>query len=88
MKLALKYKPPTIAVVYQMKDTRSSKIGTKQKKYIHEIKVNFEGRSEPVDVSKMCDEMCESETVYLNPQFINKQQVSDIILIIQVLDLL
>ena len=67
MKLALKFKPPTIAVVYQMKDTRSSKIGVKQKKYIHEIKVSFENKADPIDIGKMCDEICESETVYLNP---------------------
>lgn len=72
MKLALKYKPPTIAVVYQMLDARSSQIGKKQKKYIHEIKVNFESQPEPINVEAMTDEMCESETVYLNPQFINK----------------
>ena len=36
--LALKFKPPTVAVVYTMKDTKSGR----QKKYIHEIKINFE----------------------------------------------
>ena len=50
MKLALKYKPPTIAVVYQMKDSRSSNIGKKPKKYIHEIKINFERKQEPIDI--------------------------------------
>ena len=43
--LALKYKPPTIAVVYIMKDTKSrvqlDKKG-RQKKYIHEIKIDFD----------------------------------------------
>ena len=34
---ALKYKPPTIAVVYTMKDNKSGR----KKKYIHEIKVDF-----------------------------------------------
>jgi hypothetical protein len=38
IKLALKYKPPTIAVVYTMKDHKSGRM----KKYIHEIKINFE----------------------------------------------
>ena len=50
-----------------MKDTRSSKIGAKQKKYIHEIKVDFEARREPFNIKEMCDDMCDSETVYLNP---------------------
>ena len=36
--LALKFKPPTIAVVYTMKDPKSGRI----KKYIHEIKIIFD----------------------------------------------
>ena len=36
--LALKFKPPTLAVVYQMKDAKTGKM----KKYIHEIRINFE----------------------------------------------
>jgi hypothetical protein len=35
--LALKFKPPTIAVVYTMKDHKSGR----PKKYIHEIKIEF-----------------------------------------------
>ena len=38
IKLALKYKPPTVAVVYTMKCYKSGRT----KKYIHEIKINFE----------------------------------------------
>jgi hypothetical protein len=37
VKLALKYAPPIIAVVYQMKDAKTGRM----KKYIHEIKVTF-----------------------------------------------
>jgi hypothetical protein len=64
--LALKFKPPTIAVVYTMKDPKSGRM----KKYIHEIKINFEsGQS----VERMCDEMINRETIYLNPMYIGKQ---------------
>ena len=74
--LALKFKPPTLAVVYQMKDAKSGKM----KKYIHEIKIRFE-EFEPypggkVDVGKMCDELCRKETVYLHPACISRKQVS------------
>lgn len=74
--LALKYKPPTIAVVYIMKDNKSrvtlDKKG-RQKKYIHEIKIDFDRQPEPINISRMCEEMCARETVYLNPQFIGAQ---------------
>jgi len=74
--LALKFKPPTLAVVYQMKDAKSGKM----KKYIHEIKIKFE-EYEPypggrVDVSKMCDDLIRKETVYLHPACISRKQVS------------
>lgn len=69
IKLALKYKPPTIAVVYTMKDHKSGRM----KKYIHEIKINFEPNQ---SVEQMCDNMISKETTYLNPAFIAKQQVS------------
>ena len=38
IKLALKNTPPTLAVVYQMKDVKTGRM----KKYIHEIRINFE----------------------------------------------
>ena len=41
--LALKFKPPTLAVVYQMKDVKSGRM----KKYIHEIKIKFEDYQPP-----------------------------------------
>lgn len=66
-KLALKFKPPTIAVVYTMKDAKSGRM----KKYIHEIKIDF--ANGPSDVNRMCDEICSKETVYLNPAFIGRQ---------------
>ena len=36
--LALKFKPPTLALEHTMKDAKSGR----QKKYIREIKINFE----------------------------------------------
>jgi hypothetical protein len=68
--LAIKATPPTIAVVYEMTDAKSGK----KKKYIHEIKIYFEAGSEnPVDITRMCDEICRKETTYLNPAFISKK---------------
>jgi transposase-like protein len=64
--LALKFKPPTIAVVYTMKDPKSGRM----KKYIHEIKIKFEPSS---TVDRLCQEMIDKETTYLNPAFIAKQ---------------
>lgn len=69
IKLALKYAPPTIAVVYQMKDSKSGRM----KKYIHEIKIKFEPNE---SVEKKVDYMIKIETTYLNPAFIAKSQVS------------
>jgi len=67
--LALKFKPPTIAVVYTMKDPKSGRM----KKYIHEIKIKFDPNT---SVDMMCEEMINRETTYLNPAYIGKQQVS------------
>lgn len=74
IKLALKNNPPTLAVVYQMKDAKTGRM----KKYIHEIKVNFEKQDngQEINVNRMCDEICRKETTYLNPAFISRQQVS------------
>jgi hypothetical protein len=60
----LKYDPPIIAIVYLL----STK--TKQKKYVHEIRVDMK---ENTDISKLCDELCMREYVYLNPQKISKK---------------
>ena len=67
--LALKYKPPTIAVVYTMKDPKSGR----NKKYIHEIKIRFEPNE---SLEALCDDMIDKNIAYLNPQFIARQQVS------------
>lgn len=79
--LALKFKPPTIAVVYQMKNKDSISIGRK-KKFIHEIKISFEqqaGFPHKIDLSSMCEDLCRRETTYLNPVFIRREQVSDLL---------
>lgn len=79
--LALKFKPPTIAVVYQMKNKDSISIGRK-KKFIHEIKINFEqqaGFPHSIDLGSMCEDLCRKETTYLNPVFIRREQVSQIL---------
>lgn len=79
--LALKFKPPTIAVVYQMKNKDSISIGRK-KKFIHEIKISFEqqaGFPHKIDLSSMCEDLCRKETTYLNPVFIRREQVSDLL---------
>jgi hypothetical protein len=72
--MALKYRPPTIAVIYKMKDNKTMKM----KKYIHEILITFPEDTESIDVNRMCDEICRKETTYLNPAFISRQQVSSI----------
>ena len=66
--MALKFRPPTIAVIYKMKDNKTMKM----KKYIHEILVNFQDDISSTDVSRMTDEICRKETTYLNPAFISK----------------
>ena len=71
IKLALKNAPPTLAVVYQMKDAKSGRT----KKYIHEIKINFDKQEKAgkgIDVDRMCDEICRKETTYLNPAYISR----------------
>jgi hypothetical protein len=43
---------------------------------VHEIKVDIK---ETTDISKLCDELCMREYVYLNPQKISKKQVKDLL---------
>lgn len=68
IQMALKFRPPTIAVIYKMKDNKTNKM----KKYIHEIQISFPD-TDQIDVNKMCDEICRKETTYLNPAFISRQ---------------
>lgn len=53
LKLCLRFKPPTIAVVYQIE--RKSK--RQDKKYIHEILVQKMSRNQ--DLKVLCDKLCE-----------------------------
>lgn len=55
-----------------MMDSKSGR----NKKYIHEIPIKLEDQAEPINLDRMTDELCRKENVYLNPAFINKQQVS------------
>lgn len=74
LKLAIKARPPTIAVVYKMKCKKSGRM----KKYIHEIKISFDQQGvslDKVDITKMSDDILSKETAYLNPIIINRQQV-------------
>jgi len=41
IKIALKYGPPTIAVIYEIKGIKDKKSG-KTKKFIHDIQINFD----------------------------------------------
>jgi len=64
--LALKYRPPTIAVVYKMSESKKGR----SKKYIHEIKINFDafsGGDNLVDLTRLCEDICRREQNYLNP---------------------
>ncbi len=57
--LALKFRPPTIAVVYTMKDAKSGRM----KKYIHEIKITFQSDDiENIDIKRMCEEVRRKES--------------------------
>ena len=77
LNLAIKSRPPTVAVIYKMKCMKSGRM----KKYIHDIKINFDqytaGQSlDKVDINKIVNEIIAKETVYLNPTYIGKHQVS------------
>jgi hypothetical protein len=66
IKFCLKFKPPTIAVVYQF-------LKGKQKKYIHEIRVDMK---ENCDIQKIVEDLCKKESIYLNTDQVSKGQVS------------
>ena len=77
-KFCLKFRPPTIAVVYTFEKSSKKKAG-KPRKYIHEIRVDFQGcidkskknitaSSKPSlrEVEALCRKLCEKEATYLN----------------------
>jgi hypothetical protein len=56
IKFCLRFKPPTIAIVYQLLQ--------KPRKYVHEIKIDLKENS---DLDTLCDELFEKEKHYFNP---------------------
>ena len=80
LKLCLKFRPPTIAVVYTLDPvgmnarTLPAKSHKKaERKFIHEIYV--EPMSRKTNLNTLCEKLCEKEGYYLNPQIISKSQV-------------
>ena len=77
--IAAKFKPPTIAVVYNIKDGQKT-VGGRPKKYVHEIKINFEDKrhlyGNPIDIERLCDDLFRREHTYLNPAYIGRHKVS------------
>jgi hypothetical protein len=53
----LRFKPPTIAIVYQLL--------AKPRKYVHEFRLDLKEHS---DLSKLTDDLFEREQHYFNPQ--------------------
>lgn len=87
LSFCLKYRPPTIAVVYKIEKRPSSTMNSKTsktdqrgkiKKYIHEIVVEAM-LVRTVDLNELCLKLCERESAYLNPTIISKTQVLDLL---------
>lgn len=68
IKFCLRFRPPTIAIVYQISHSQK---GTR--KYVHEIKVDLKENS---DVNKVCEDLFSKEKNYFNPNKISRSQVS------------
>jgi hypothetical protein len=60
-KFCVKFRPPTIAIVYEL--------ANRPKKYVHEILLEMK---ESTDLSKLCEELFQRESVYLNPAKISR----------------
>lgn len=65
IKFCLRFKPPTIAIVYQVMSQSSQK----SRKFVHEIVVDLKESS---DTKKICDDLFVKEKDYLNPNKISK----------------
>ena len=94
LKFCLQFRPPTIAVVYTLeKSSKKHKTSGKPRKYIHSIRVDFEGcidqsrpQSSPLqpnkpsmkEVEALCKKLCDAEPTYLNINIISKTQVIDL----------
>ena len=92
LKFCLNFRPPTIAVVYTLEKSKKQSKSGKTRKYIHEIRVDFEGcidqkrpQASPLqpnkptmkEVEALCRKLCEAEPTYLNINIISKTQVID-----------
>ena len=75
--MCIKYKPPTIAVVYTMSvsGAPTAEMVPASKKFVHNIVVDFKGDLH-CDLELLGTDLIAKESVYLNPKFISKQQVS------------
>lgn len=76
MKFCLRFKPPTLALVYQLAESK----GKKPHKYVKEFRLDLKeittGPSSLNEhLSNVCDELFEKEPTYFNAQKINKIQV-------------
>jgi len=91
LKFCLNFRPPTIAVVYTLEKSKKSAKSGKPRKYIHEIRVDFEScmagsthasaGAKPTmrEVESLCRQLCDSEATYLNINIISKTQVLNLI---------
>jgi hypothetical protein len=70
IKFCLRFKPPTIALVYSIKHASKG-----VRKYVHEIRVDAVPQN-PQELPKLCDDLFAREKTYLNPAKISKQQVT------------
>lgn len=68
LKFCLRFRPPTIAIVYQVEHKQK---GTR--KYVHEIRVDLKESS---DLGQVCEDLFVREKTYFNPNKISRQQVS------------
>jgi hypothetical protein len=59
IKFCLRFRPPTIAIVYQLLS------GSKPRKYVREFKIEL--TKETVDMDAICDSLFEREKIYFNP---------------------
>jgi len=71
LKFCLKYKPPTLALVYHIEGN--------PKKSVREFPLNLQPDS---DLEKVCADLCERESVYFNFDKMSKQQVLNLLKIL------
>ncbi len=64
IKFCLRYRPPTIAIVYQILHSQKG-----YRKYVHEITVDLKETS---DLKQVCEDLFVKEKTYFNPQKISR----------------